>query len=361
MRIATVGTAIVLACVTLAGQAANFDVQRLADGVYAVIRKEPAGFMVDANNVFIIGDTDVVVVDANGSPGITRQVLAALRRITDKPVRYVVNTHYHDDHIRGNSVYRDAFPGVDFIAHSFAKSYLPAQGALNRRNFLEGAPGFLQQLKGLLKDGKSLTGGPLSDDERVSMTADVALAEYVLADGAAAEAVLPTITVDDRLTLKRGRHTIDIRHLGKGHTAADLVVHLPADNILITGDLVVWPVPLVGDPQSIIGAWSETLKAALALKPQVIVPGHGPVLKETGYLQTLSRMFGAINDQVTALVGRGETLESVRKTVNVDEYRKTLAGSSPMRSLLFSNYVLGTRRRRRLSPGRREITSRDGA
>jgi glyoxylase-like metal-dependent hydrolase (beta-lactamase superfamily II) len=168
----------------------------------------------------------------------------------------------------------------------------------------------------------------------------VALAEYVLADGAAAEAILPTITVDDRLTLKRGRHTIDIRHLGKGHTAADLVVHLPADNILITGDLVVWPVPLVGDPQSHVGAWSGTLKAALDLKPRVIVPGHGMVLKDPGYLDLLSRMFGAINDQVTALVGRGETLESVRKTVNVDEYRKQLVGASPMRGLLFSNYVL---------------------
>ena len=320
--------------------ASNFDVQQLADGVYAVIRREPAGFMVDANNVFIIGDTDVVVVDSNGAPGITREVLAALRRITPKPVRYVVNTHYHDDHIRGNAIYRDAFTGVDFIAHSFAKSYLPAEGASNRKNFLEGAPGFLQQLKSLLKDGKSLTGGPLSDDERVSMTADVALAEYVLANGAAAEAILPTITVDDRLTLKRGRHTIDIRHLGKGHTAADLVVHLPADDILITGDLVVWPVPLVGDPQSHIAAWSGTLKAARDLKPRVIVPGHGMVLRDSGYLDLLSRMFGAINDQVTALVGRGETLDSVRKTVNVDEYRRQLASDSAMRGLLFSNYVL---------------------
>lgn len=296
--------------------------------------------MVDANNVFIIGDTDVVVVDANGAPGITREVLAALRRITAKPVRYVVNTHYHDDHIRGNAVYRDAFPDVDFVAHSFAKSYLPAQGVVNRRSFLEGAPGFVQQLKGLLKDGKSLTGGPLSEDERVSMTADVALAEYVLNDGSAAEAILPTVTVDDRLTLKRGRHTIDIRHLGKGHTAADLVVHLPADNILITGDLVVWPVPLVGDPQSQIRAWSETLTAALALQPRVIIPGHGMVLKDTGHLTLLADMFGAIDRDVAALVARGVTLDEVRKTVKLDEYRKALAGSSPMRSLLFSNYVM---------------------
>jgi glyoxylase-like metal-dependent hydrolase (beta-lactamase superfamily II) len=340
MRIPPVLATVLLTVVSLAGQASNFDVQQLADGVYAVIRREPPGFMVDANNVFIIGDTDVVVVDSNGAPGITREVLAALRRITPKPARYVVNTHYHDDHIRGNAVYRDAFPGVDFIAHSFAKTYLPAQGAANRKNFLEGAPGFLTTLKGLLKDGKSLNGGPLSEDERVSMTADVALAEYVLADGAAAEAILPTITVDDRLTLKHGRHTIDIRHLGKGHTAADLVVHLPADDILITGDLVVYPVPLVGDPQSHIGAWSDTLNAALALQPRVIIPGHGPVLKDSSHTKLLAKMFGAIDRDVSALVARGATLDEVRKSVRLDEYRKDLAGSSPMRSLLFSTYVL---------------------
>ena len=323
------------------GPAANFDVQQLAEGVYGVIRKEPPGFMVDANNVFIVGDADVVVVDANGAPGITRQVLAAIRNVTDKPVRYVINTHWHDDHIRGNSVYRDAFPNVDVVAHSFAKTDLPNQGVVNRKSFLSGAPGFLAQLKTLLGDGKSLTGAPLSGEERVSMTSDIALADYVLADGATAEAILPTIAVDDRLTLKRGRHTIDIRHLGKGHTAADLVVHLPEDGILLTGDLVVWPVPLVGDPQSHIGAWSRTLAAALELKPRVVVPGHGPVLTDTGYLELLSRMFGDINRQVASQAARGETLETIRRTVNVEEYRNALAGKSTMRGLLFSNYVVG--------------------
>jgi len=95
--------------------AKNFIVDRLAEGVYAVIRQDAVGFMVDANNVFIVNDNDVVVVDANGAPGITREVVAALRKITSKPVRYVINTHWHDDHIRGNKVYRDAFPGVEFI------------------------------------------------------------------------------------------------------------------------------------------------------------------------------------------------------------------------------------------------------
>jgi cyclase len=322
-----------------ADPATNFDVQKLADNVYAVIRKDPPGLMVDANNVFIIRDDHVVVVDANGAPAITREVLAALSRITSKPVRYVVNTHYHDDHIRGNQVYRDAFPGVDFIAHPFARDYLPAQGASNRKTFLEGAPLFVGQIRELLKKDTNLTAGPITDEERISLSNDIALADVVLRDGASAQTVLPTITVEDRLTLPGKGPIVEIRHLGKGHTAADLVVLLPTERIVVTGDLVVWPIPLVGDSQSHIGAWSDTLTAVRSLKPAIIIPGHGPVLRNDEYLSTLATMFASIRQQAAAAVARGESIQQARKTVNLDEFRDKLAGQSSVRKLLFSNYV----------------------
>lgn len=319
--------------------ARNFDVQRLAEGVYAVVRQEPAGFMVDANNVLIINNDDVVVVDSNGAPSITKEVLAALRKLSSKPVKYVINTHWHDDHIRGNQVYREAFPGVEFIGHQTMREYLPAQGAINRKQFLEGAPRFLELLKSALAKNKSLTGADLSPEERISHTSDVRLAELVLSEGAAAQTILPTITVTDRLTLSRGDRVIDVAHLGAGHTDADIVVHLPKERILITGDLVVWPVPLVGDPQSHIGEWSATLDKLVALNPSIIVPGHGPVLHEVSYLKTLAAMFASIGAQTKAAVSRGETLDQTRKSVHLEEFQKLLAGESPVRRLLFSNYV----------------------
>lgn len=319
--------------------ARNFDVQKLAEGVYAVVRKEPPGFMVDANNVFIINDDDVVVVDSNGAPSISKEVLAVLRRLTSKPVKYVINTHWHDDHIRGNQVYREAFPGVEFIGHQTMREYIPAQGAINRKQFLEGAPQFLEVLKSALAKNKSLTGADLSPEERISHTSDVRLAELVLSEGAAAQTILPTITVTDRLTLSRGDRVIDVVHLGAGHTAADIVVHLPKERILITGDLVVWPVPLVGDPQSHIGEWSATLDKLVALNPSIIVPGHGPVLHELSYVKTLAAMFASISRQTKAAVSRGETLEQTRKSVNLAEFQKQLAGESPVKRLLFGNYV----------------------
>lgn len=321
--------------------AANFEVQKLAEGVYAVIRNKPPGLMVDANNVFIINDDDVIVVDSNGAPAITKEVLTALRKLTNKPVKYVINTHYHDDHIRGNQVYRDAFPAVEFIAHEFAREYLPNQGAINRKGFLEGAPRFAQQMRGMLEKNKNFFDADMTEEERTTFNSDLKLIDLVLSEGVQAQTVLPTITIKDRMTLYRGNRIIDIRHLGSGHTAADIVVHLPKEGIVVTGDLVVWPVPLVGDPQSHIGEWASTLEKLSALHASIIVPGHGPVLRDDSYLKLMAELFTYIKQQMEAAVSRGETLEQARKSISLVEFRKKFVGESPTGRLSFGSYVVG--------------------
>lgn len=321
--------------------AANFEVQKIAEGVYAVIRKDLPGLMVDANNVFIINDDDVIVVDSNGAPAITKEVLAALRKLTDKPVKYVINTHYHDDHIRGNQIYREAFPRVEFIGHTFARDYLPNQGAANRKGFLEGAPQFADYIRGMMQKNQSMLGGDMTEEERASLTSDLRLIDMVLSEGATAQTILPTITIENRLILHRGSRVIDIRHLGNGHTAADIVVHLPKEGIVITGDLVVWPIPLVGNPQSNIGDWALTLDKLRALRPAIIVPGHGPVMRDDSYVKLMGDLFTSVKQQAEAAVSRGETLEQARKNINLEEFRKQFAGDSRSRKFSFNMYVEG--------------------
>jgi glyoxylase-like metal-dependent hydrolase (beta-lactamase superfamily II) len=321
--------------------ARNFEVQKLAEGVYAVIRKDLPGLMVDANNVLIINDDEVIVVDANGAPAITTEVLSALKKLTNKPVKYVINTHYHDDHIRGNQVYRDAFPGVEFIGHAFAREYLPNQGAINRKGFLEGAPRFRDDIRGLMAKNKSLGGWDLTAEERSSHESDIKLLDLVLSEGTAAQTILPTITLEDRLILHRGNRVIEILHLGSGHTAADVVVRLPKEGIVVTGDLVVWPVPLVGNPQSRVGEWGATLEKLRALGPTIIVPGHGPVMRDDAYVKLLANLFASIKQQAETAVARGETLEQARKSINLDEFRKQMVGESAIRKVSFNMYVAG--------------------
>ncbi len=321
----------------------GFEVVQVADGVYAAIRNEPPGLTVNGNSVFIINESDVVVVDTTLTPGSAREVLAALRKLTKKPVKYVINTHWHDDHIIGNQVFRDAFPGVEFIAHARTREYLPTTGLSNRKQAMSegGYPGFIAALKSRLEKNESVFGGPMNDEERATYASDIRIAERYMAENPRAEIVLPTTTIEDRLTLHRGRRTIDIRYLGRGHTSGDLVVHLPGEGIVIVGDLVVWPVPYVGSPQSHIGDWSQTLDRLLALQPSAIIPGHGPVLRDHSYVKLMASLFASVQQQVSAAIARGETIEQVQKSVKLDDFQNSFAGDSRMKRLIFRNYVTG--------------------
>src|SRR5262249_14986693 len=144
----------------------------------------------------------------------------------------------------------------------------------------------------------------------------------------------------DRLTLRRGTRTIDIRSVGPGHSQADLIVHLPADNIVIAGDLVIWPVPLAGLKSS-IGWWVTALPRIRHPQPPIIVPGHGPLMKDDAYLEQMQGLFGSLKQQVDAAVARGETLEQVRQSVNLAEWRTKFAGGSQLHAFLFDYYVSG--------------------
>jgi glyoxylase-like metal-dependent hydrolase (beta-lactamase superfamily II) len=316
----------------------NFDVQKLADGVYAVIRTDPPGLMVDGNSVFIVNEHDVTVVDA---PEASKETLAALRKITTKPVRYVVNTHWHDDHVLGNRIWRDAFPGVEFIAHENTRDYLPGQGLTNRKNMLEGAPLFVAHMKDLLAQNKTFSGAEMTPEERTSFASDIALVDQYLAEVPSIPIVLPTVTVAERLRLYRGERTIEIVSLGSGHTAGDIVVNLPRERIAITGDLVVHPVPLVGNPQSHVSEWAPALARLRALSPATYVPGHGPVLRDDSYVRLLEELFTSIDRQTRAAVAAGKSLEETRKAVDLEDLRKRFAGDSRVRDTLFTNYVAG--------------------
>jgi len=94
-----------------------WDLVTLADGVHAFVWHDPLADPIEGNALFIVNDEDVVVVDAGLLPSSARIMAAELRRLTAKPVRFVVNTHWHNDHVGGNGVYRELWPAAQFIAH----------------------------------------------------------------------------------------------------------------------------------------------------------------------------------------------------------------------------------------------------
>lgn len=316
----------------------GFAVEKLADGVYATVRREPPSLFFEPNNLFIIGDKDVIVVDAQFSLTSTRETLAALRRLTQKPVRYVINTHPHDDHVSGNQVYRDAFPGIDFIAHRATRDTMVHAGAAKRNEFAQSLPETIGFFRRLLTEGKGPSGAPITAEERAGFASDSLLGTRFAAEAAQIVTVPATIIVDDRLELRQGDRVIDILHLGGGHSAGDLVVHLPNERIVATGDLVVLPVPLVGST-SHPAAFVDAVAKLRGLHATTIVPGHGPILRNDTRLAGIESMLRDIVTQVGRAVARGDSLAAVRKAVDLTAHRDHFAGTSALQRFAFANYV----------------------
>src|ERR1051326_697332 len=124
---------LLIACLTLAAATASFgqtsgdvtssyDAVKVADGIWAFIAPESKSQLVSGNSVAIIGDDGVLVVDTGMIPSLTPRMIADIRQKTDKPVRWVVNTHWHWDHNLGNFIYRDEFPNVTIISTAFTRA-----------------------------------------------------------------------------------------------------------------------------------------------------------------------------------------------------------------------------------------------
>jgi glyoxylase-like metal-dependent hydrolase (beta-lactamase superfamily II) len=312
--------------------------QKIADGVYAAIRPEPPGLMFDANSIFIVNDADVIVVDTNITPSSARASLAALMKLTNKPVTAVINTHWHDDHVIGNQVYHEVFPSAEFIAQKTTMDDLPTIGAANRKQLVEMGPLMVTQLQMSVEQRKSLTGNALTDEERTSYLSDIASAKRYFAEAPTMQVVMPTRLVDTSLTLARGKRKIEVLYLGRAHTSADLVVWLPEERIAITGDLVVSPIPLVGSTSHPL-EFGATLEKLLAMKPAVLIPGHGPVMRDDKFVRQEVALLASLKSQVEASVARGDALAQARKSVNLDEFKRQFAGSSQALGFIFDNYV----------------------
>jgi glyoxylase-like metal-dependent hydrolase (beta-lactamase superfamily II) len=296
--------------------------ERVADGIYLAPGTDSLGNPADGNAVVIDGGDYLVVVDANILPSSTRRTVASIRALTPKPVRYLVYTHWHDDHHTGAQVYRDTYPGVQVISHLQTRTDIIDKAYSYR-------PKFIAELQTLL-DGPAEKRKPLGipDEELAS-----ALAEFK-----GLREVPPDLTFSDRMVL-HGSRPIELRFLGEGNTRGDLVVFVPSEHIVVTGDLVVYPTPYC--IQSYPRAWMQTLDALMALDASAVyLPGHGPALRDTSYIRQVQEMLGLLVETVDAGRARGLSVEQLKKEITLDAIRERFTKGDPKAERAFRAFVL---------------------
>lgn len=294
------------------GIGATHRLSQLADGVYAV-----EGLFQGAKAGIIINDHDVLIVDSHGTPASAAALLEEIKFLTDKPVRYVVNTHWHVDHHTGNQAYYRAFPEhVEFIAHRFTREDIPTLGRdqLNDvRPFMENP---VTEAKEQLESGVDDHGNPLTSAQRAQIERFVRSQEDFLVGADSFEFVLPSLTFERRLVLHRDRHPIEVRYFFRGHTRGDVVVYLPDERILFIGDLLTQPI--LWTWASYPADYVKTLRAIERLDIDRIVIGHGPVLEGTSYLVQVREFLESVVVRVRGSVVDGSSLDQTQASAQAD-------------------------------------------
>ena len=309
----------------------------VAPGVW-LFRTEPYGDVgLDGNSVAIVAGDGVLVFDANGTPDAARAVLAALRKITPQPVRYLVYSHWHWDHWYGGEVYREAFPGIAIVAHERTRTLMAGPAiAFNRSGLDEQLPAHIAQVDSDLVKARA------GSEEARALAGHLAADRAFLAQKRGFHPTLPTVTYRDSLTIHLGAREIRLVHHDRAITPGDTYLWLPRERIAVTGDLLVNPITfaLFCYPEG----WIRSLAALDARDASLIVPGHGAAMSDETLLQATRALL--VRERTLALVAKqaGRSVDEARAAVladpEVQRLRATITGGDAKREPAFALYLV---------------------
>lgn len=283
-----------------------FDIEKVANGVYAALARPQ--LFINSNACIIVNEDDVVVVDTHSKPSAARALISQIKReITEKPVRYIVNTHFHWDHCLGTHAYVSSFPGPVHILSSAATRDLIIEEAQPRlKKTLAEIPKQIEDLNRRLEKATD-------PESRQTLQRMIAQAEAYREEMRSVEIDVPTMTFNNNLYLNKKGRDIDLSLQGLGHTSGDVVVHLPKERVLASGDLAHGFLPFIADgyPRE----WPATLKRVQSADFDHVVPGHGPVQKGKGTVSSFRNYLEDLTARVQLGMERGASIQDLQKEI----------------------------------------------
>ncbi|MDP2259802.1 MAG: MBL fold metallo-hydrolase [Caulobacter sp.] len=313
--------------------------EELAAGV-AVIRQAKPFHLQPIGNVTVIEQSDgLVLVDSGGSPGSGRRIVKLIRgNRPGRPVKAVILTHWHGDHPLGLGEILKAWPDARTIATEATKAHLSDPKTMNTPAApdSEANAKVVAKFKGFAAYCRDTAAKAESAAEKAGWAAGARLFPQYAQDMDGALTLAPREGFTERLVIDDAAAPVEALFLGRANTDGDAVVWLPRQRVIVTGDILVAPIPFgFGSYPS---DWLAVLRRIRDFQADVLVPGHGAPMRDDRYLSAVRALIEATRDQVKASVAAGLDAQQARAAVTLDAGASTFTGGDPWLKRWFASY-----------------------
>lgn len=282
-----------------------FDLQPVVPGVWAAIARPQ--YKINCNAAVIELDDGLLVVDTHSKPSAARALIEQIKTVSNKPVRFVVDTHFHWDHAQGNQAYPSAWPtGIEIISSEATRESIEHRGIPRMKNQLVQMPKEIEKLKSELDTAV----GP---EQRAQIGQNLRQAEVYLAELKSMELTLPTMTFDRSLTIHRPSRNVHILWLGKAHTDGDVWVYLPKEKVIASGDALQGWMPYMSDGYPY--DWIKTLETAERLDFDYTIGGHGGVMRGKAQFELWRSYLTDLMAATADAYSKGESMKGAEASV----------------------------------------------
>jgi cyclase len=288
-----------------------FDLQQAGDGVFFAHARAQA--MINCNAAVFVRSKDVVIVDAHSKPSAAAALLGQIKReVTTKPVRYVINTHFHWDHTQGNQAYTQTGSKVDFIATGATKQLMSDLAVTRMKASVDAVP---QQIDKLRDRAAHAT----SPEEKAFCSDQIRQMESYLAELKNYQLELPTITFDKSYALSDPAFDLHLDFHGPAHTAGDLFVFCPQHRALATGDASHGWLPNIAD--GFPRGWPHTIDEVSQADFTHILSGHGPLQSDRTVMINQRNYIEELTEKVEQGKKAGMALKEMQQRFTVASLR----------------------------------------
>jgi cyclase len=294
-----------------------FRFNKVREGVYHAIGT--GSLAVVGNSSVLVNDTDAMIIDDHVSPAAAWVLLDEVKTLTKKPVTTVINTHFHFDHAHGNQIFA---PDVQIIGHEFTRRMLlsnPTAMPLYQ-NYFTAMPGQIETLRKRIAEEKDSAA-------KTKLQRQLQVTENNYASQKELKPTPPNVTLSTQMTLFRGDREIQIRYLGRGHTAGDVVVFLPKERIVMTGDFLTSGLSNMSD--SYPEEWVASLDALKKLDFETVLPGHGEAFTDRAKIDYFQAYLRDVWAETSRLKKEGVPVEEAAKRVDLTKHKDRLPIQAP--------------------------------